>query len=239
MKLYANLAMRFESLGSNCEFGIVQRLAGAEPLGLLRWGTIGVDQLRRMLETRCGGVGASETMRLNLAEDGEYQLSDLRYFSLHTLLYTGQTAEDKLYQRMQRRLHYLSKKLMDDLIAGEKIFVYRQHHAPILDTEIHALFESIRSYGPGRLLCVHKPTDAVYDNTRESPRPGLFVAYMSALTDNPLAAGDRFDLWIALLQRVEARAAHAELQLADLGPKRDAGEAAMSASNRSEHPPCG
>lgn len=233
------LVMRFESLGSNCEFGIVQRLAGAEPLGLLRWGTIGVDQLRRMLETRCGGVGASETMRLNLAEDGEYQLSDLRYFSLHTLLYTGQTAEDKLYQRMQRRLHYLSKKLMDDLIAGEKIFVYRQHHAPILDTEIHALFESIRSYGPGRLLCVHKPTDAVYDNTLESPRPGLFVAYMSALTDNPLAAGDRFDLWIALLQRVEARAAHAELQLADLGPKRDAGEAAMSASNRSEHPPCG
>src|SRR5436305_104536 len=34
---FHDLATRFESLGDNCEFGILQRLEGAEPLGLLRW----------------------------------------------------------------------------------------------------------------------------------------------------------------------------------------------------------
>jgi hypothetical protein len=201
-----DLVMNFESLGSNCEFGIVQRLAGAEPLGLLRWGNIGVDQVRRMLETRCAGVGEAETTQLTLADDGEYQLSDPRYFSLHTLIYRGQTAEDKLYVRMQRRLQYLSKKLMDDLAAGDKVFVYRQHHEPIPEAEMSGLFKAIRNYGPGRLLCVHKPSNSDHDNTVECLRPGLFVACMSAMTDNPVAASDRFDLWIALLKQVAAAA---------------------------------
>jgi hypothetical protein len=33
----AQLMLRFEALGQNCEFGVVQRHYGAEPLGLLRF----------------------------------------------------------------------------------------------------------------------------------------------------------------------------------------------------------
>ncbi len=32
-----DLMLQFESLGQNCEFGLVQRRAGADPLGLLRF----------------------------------------------------------------------------------------------------------------------------------------------------------------------------------------------------------
>ena len=198
------LVMRFESLGSNCEFGIVQRLAGAEPLGLLRWGNIGPLEARRMIETGFEGVGQPETTQITLSSSGEYQLSDPRYFSLHTLIYTGQMSEDQIYIKMQRRLQFLSRKLMDDIVAGEKIFVYRQHHAPLLDIEINGLFDALRIYGPGRLLCVHRPTDPALDNTLLNPQPGLFIAYMSALNDDPTSAGNRFELWIKLLREVEA-----------------------------------
>ena len=46
------LLLRFESLGADCEFGLVQRRYGAEPLGLLRWNKdtqpLLIDGLKRL-----------------------------------------------------------------------------------------------------------------------------------------------------------------------------------------------
>src|SRR5216683_6255225 len=44
------LMYRFASLGDNCEFGLVQRRCGAEPLGLFRFATIGPESLVQLLE---------------------------------------------------------------------------------------------------------------------------------------------------------------------------------------------
>jgi len=38
-----DLVQRFESLGDNCEFGMVQRYAGAEPLSLFRFIVLPID----------------------------------------------------------------------------------------------------------------------------------------------------------------------------------------------------
>jgi tetratricopeptide (TPR) repeat protein len=50
----ADILLKFESLGENCEFGLVQRHYGAEPLGLLRWMGAEPDQLCLALEAGFG-----------------------------------------------------------------------------------------------------------------------------------------------------------------------------------------
>jgi tetratricopeptide (TPR) repeat protein len=57
IKALCTLFKRFESLGSDCEFGIVQRLFQADPVGLLRWTTTEPEALVRALDTRFDGVG--------------------------------------------------------------------------------------------------------------------------------------------------------------------------------------
>ena len=77
------LTMRFESLGSNCEFGLVQRNFGAEPLSLLRWSNLTPTSLCAMLETRFDDVGNPENSFVQIHGD-EYLTGDSRYFSMHS-----------------------------------------------------------------------------------------------------------------------------------------------------------
>ena len=51
-----DLVLRFESLGDNCELGLVQRAAGVEPLGLLRFADSSLDRLVRLLDARADGI---------------------------------------------------------------------------------------------------------------------------------------------------------------------------------------
>jgi hypothetical protein len=56
------------SLGDNCEFGLVQRRGGAEPLGLLRFASIflpieiRLEKLAAVLERKFEGLCVAETM---------------------------------------------------------------------------------------------------------------------------------------------------------------------------------
>jgi hypothetical protein len=201
-----DMMMRFEGLGNNCEFGIVQRQAGAEPMGLMRWSNTGPGRLTKMLLTRCAGVGSPEFLRLHLNPDGEYGLADTRYFGMHTFIYAGEQEEGKLLVSLQRRLKFLSEKLIADLETGEKTFVYKQHTKPITEDEMQSLVAAMRTYGNARLFCVQKPLTPAQDGKVEYRGNGLFVGYMSALDNNPVAGRERLDLWIDLLRAVEAHA---------------------------------
>src|SRR6185312_11010618 len=53
----ADLVMRFESLGDNCELGLVQRRCGKEPLGLLRFANIMLPSLLRGVSTGFDRLG--------------------------------------------------------------------------------------------------------------------------------------------------------------------------------------
>src|SRR5690348_3255112 len=64
------LMLAFESLGDNCEFGLVQRQAGAEPLGLLRFTGIflpievRLQKLVAALEHRFEGLAAPTSLMI-------------------------------------------------------------------------------------------------------------------------------------------------------------------------------
>ena len=69
------LMLAFESLGDNCEFGLVQRDGGAEPLGLLRFAGMSLGNLVAALEAKLDGLGTIDTVTVYPAgEPGHREL---------------------------------------------------------------------------------------------------------------------------------------------------------------------
>jgi tetratricopeptide (TPR) repeat protein len=194
------LLMKFESIGDTCEFGIVQRRFGAEPISLLRWASTPPDKLVVALDNRFAGVGEPEHTII-AASNGEYTTRDRRYHMFsHT--FTPETAEplEKFAAQTLRRLQFLRGKLIDDLSAGEKVFVYKSNHG-LSDDEARALYAAIRRYGrQTALLCVRLEDGSHPRGTLEEVEERLFIGYIDRFSTVDINVG----VWVELCRKTEA-----------------------------------
>ena len=157
------LVVQFESLGDSCEFGLVQRHAGAEPLGLLRFAgfTGAVDRrledLVAALDRGFEGLGEPDTVQVTMegpAGHHEYIVRESVYGLLyHTFLGPTDVSEAALRRNESVRLRFLRRKLLADLAAADKIFVWKSN-LPVEPARIHRLLAALRRHGPARLLWV-------------------------------------------------------------------------------------
>ena len=196
----AQFMMQFESLGDNCEFGLVQRRCGAEPLSLLRFSNLGLRDLVRALETGFEGLG--EPGSLNFWTDDsprrEYVLRDSRLsLTFHTFLYYGEVDEGRLMQQQSARLKLLRRKLLEDLADGEKIFVVKRNAAP-REEEILALFAGLNRYGRNTLMWVVAADEQHEAGSVERVLPGLLKGYIDRFAPYENAHDLSFDLWLRL-----------------------------------------
>jgi len=204
----ADLIACFESLGGTrqgCEFGLVQRALGAEPLGLLRWMHITLDGLVACLETDFEGVGTAEQTEIGfltgmqaerneVGDDPEYVVSDRRYrMSGHTFTRPSQIPFEKMFAQSCRRMAFLRRKLLDDLAAGEKIFVFKLGERVLSDDELERLYRALRRHGDTTLLYVRARTGTHPSGSAELVKPGLIVGYIERFSvdeDDVLRAPD-------------------------------------------------
>src|SRR4051794_33399291 len=70
----SNLAARCESIGRNCEFGLVQRSFGLEPIGLLRWAASPLAALTQAFQGQFAGLG--KDMDLEVDTQTEWLATD-------------------------------------------------------------------------------------------------------------------------------------------------------------------
>ena len=176
------LMLRFESLGLNCEFGLVQRHFGAEPLGLFRWNAIHPAGLADGLEQRFEGIGEPDNLTLGTL-DGEYIVTDRRYATaMHTFLSEKDTTVgvDRLRAQFGRRMRFLRDKLLEDLRGGEKIFVY-QYRRPLTEDEMARIHASIRAYGPGTIMFVDDMSPHRSAGQVQETQPGRLEARIDRL----------------------------------------------------------
>jgi len=144
--------MQFESLGRNCEFGLLQRQFGAEPLGLLRWSATPVQPLITALSQRFRGVGDPDQTELEV-KAGEYRIRDTLYrFAIHTRIMVGEGDPEIIYRKQCPRIRFLRDKLLGDLETESKILVFQLDH--MQDTVIRRLYETLGEYGRNVLLAV-------------------------------------------------------------------------------------
>jgi capsular polysaccharide biosynthesis protein len=179
----ADLLGHFESLGDNCEFGILQRRAGLEPLGFFRLNFARMPALIRALDSDFADVGRPDLLEIVAAKNGE-MIARIREFDF--AYHTGKRIEDitaeALHAQQARAVPFLLRKLREDLRAADKIFVRKGNDSARLDA-ILPLLRALRRHGPVTLLWV-VPHDAQHPpGCVEVLQPGLLKGYIDRLAE--------------------------------------------------------
>jgi hypothetical protein len=156
------LMSQFQSLGDNCEFGLVQRELGAEPLGLFRFGHTPIDGLIAAFEGRFAALQSPENIEVSYGQfpngNFEYVTSVPQYqFTSHTAYQLSGMSLDERRSKEMKRLNFLARNLIEDAGSGQKIFVYKSN-VPLAEQRIKDLFRAIGLYGPSWLLWVTPAT---------------------------------------------------------------------------------
>jgi hypothetical protein len=191
-----DLMSSFESLGENCEFGLVQRQCGVEPIGLLRFASAPLPKLLKALHARFAGLGEAANVHVELSSNGrEYMILDRQYgFYTHAWVLANEATASEVHAREVRRIPLLRRKLIEDLEAGEKIFVFHGM-APLKLDEARQLLVAIRSYGPGTLLWVEIAEQPENSGTVAWVEPGLMKGQIDRFAPGENAHDLSLECW--------------------------------------------
>jgi hypothetical protein len=178
----------FESLGNNCEFGIVQRAAGYDPPGLFRnVGFLKTEQIIRAIDTSLEGMFDEGLFAFSQPDGWPDHAVDCKQFGFrfHTGIPTDGDRTGDLAKCITL-FRFLKDKFLSDLRDGEKTFVYR-HNEESGDALAELLFAAIRKHGPGWLLYVRQDKRPEKRFAwAEARKEGLFHAGISRLSaENP------------------------------------------------------
>ncbi len=197
------LVLRFESLGDNCELGLVQRQAGAEPLGLLRFSGTPLRSLLRGLATRFEGIADPAQIRV-YEENGEYMVKLTKYdVYYHTHIQASETTPEAVHEKQSRSVNFLISKLIGDLEHPRKILVFRQNE-PLMAGDLTDLRIALSAYGPGILLWVREACPGHPSGTVNVVDERLMIGYLRSLA--PREDVPRLDMasWLGVLRRAHA-----------------------------------
>lgn len=172
------LMLRFESLGENCEFGLVQRHAGAEPLGLLRFASAPLPYLLSALAAGFAGMGAPGRVTVRLGGDGqEWMVHDDVYGLLYHTGARAGTDPARIAARETQRLRFLIDKLLSDIGAGDKIFVFHPGKA-VHRRAADLLGTAMAQFGAAPLLWVEPATADFPCGTVQRLSETMFIGHL-------------------------------------------------------------
>ena len=182
------IARRFESLGGGssggwgfgCEFGFFQRHAGIEPLGLLRWASIDVEDLIKALDTEFSALNDLRAleMREHTGRDWGFvnTVHNIRWD--HSNLPRSKITSEHAKHSLFRQLNFLKEKLLRDLKTAEKLFVYRVFDHVLTVGVLRRLARAVNRYGDNTLLYVTHSTSGHPPFSVEKVEKGLMIGYI-------------------------------------------------------------
>ncbi|HEY4042143.1 MAG TPA: hypothetical protein VGM32_09925 [Rhodopila sp.] len=196
----SQIAFKFESVGENCEFGLFQRRCDAEPLGLLRFSSTFMRNLVRGVEKGFADLGEPDDIdpRLEGGPRKEFMIHEKKYgLVYHTFVYEGERSVWLMREQEAARLKFLRRKFIEELEAGEKIFVYR-FGGQVSEEEIVPLHMALNRYGPATLLWVVQTERGRPPGAVEVLMPGLLKGYIDRFAPEDNAHDLSFDGWLRL-----------------------------------------
>jgi hypothetical protein len=198
---FDQMITRFESLGDTCEFGLVQRQMGAEPLGLLRFSFIDLPMLLRGLRSGFEGLGDPETTDVIIdGKDREFVVRESVYgMTYHTFQYEHQMTRDTVRRQQATRLDFLRRKLLEDIANGEKIFVIKRTPG-LRPEEILPLFSALNEQRRNWLLWMVAADAAHPPGTVEMLLPGLLRGYIDRFAPSENAHDLSMPVWAAVCE---------------------------------------
>ena len=195
-----DLVLQFESIGDNCELGLVQRQAGAEPLGLLRFAGVPLRNLLRGLSARFANIADPNHIRINV-EHGEYMVKLTKYdYTYHAHIKVGEMEPHALHKQQTRTVGFLAEKLIADLENPSKIIVFRQNE-PLLASDLVDLRIALSAYGPAILLWVLPACPGHPPGSVEVADERMMVGYVRRLAERDTVPDLDYESWMQVLRR--------------------------------------
>lgn len=151
-----DLALQFESLGDNCEFGAVQRNFGVEVAGLFRWSSTKARMLVTLLDEELKSVDDPESVRLELSglEGRREYLAVNDTLGTQAHVSVGESERDiAAAAQVLSQIGVLKRKMLEDLRTGRKTFVFRTGEPHVSGQEL-SLWLALRRHGPNGLLWI-------------------------------------------------------------------------------------
>jgi hypothetical protein len=201
------LVLAFESLGDNCEFGMLQRHVGVEPLGLLRFAGAPLRDLIRALNTRFAGIADPDRIRIE-PENGEYMVRLAACnFTRHADVKIGEMAPEVVHRQQCRVIRFLANKLIEDLENPGKILIFRQNE-PLSAGDLVDLRIALADYGPNTLLWVQEACIGHPPGSVEVVDDRMMVGYVRRFAHRDHVPDlDRLS-WLKMLRRTHAITQH-------------------------------
>ncbi len=194
------LVLKFESLGDNCELGLVQRRVGVEPLGLLRFAGTPLRNLLRAMQGRFADMTDPGDIRI-VPENGEYMVKLAKYdFIYHADVRVGEVEPGMLHQQQVRTVGFLVRKLLDDLDNPSKIMVFRQNE-PLSADDLTDLRLALAAYGPATLLWVQAARPGHPANTVVKVDDRLMVGFVRRLALREQVPDLDLPSWLTVLRK--------------------------------------
>ncbi|OMQ44918.1 hypothetical protein [Ensifer sp. 1H6] len=156
---------QFESIGDNCEFGLMQHAHGIYDGGLLKWSKINdVEHLIELLKNDFRHAFRYE----NLAPVHDDMVIDLRSQILfHSKLgstshggvriWNERRESDRrtIFNKEQAKHKHLLRKFRDTAARGQRIFIFKSNDG-LTQRQEERLLLALRTLGPARLMIVEK-----------------------------------------------------------------------------------
>ncbi len=191
-----NLFAQFQSLGTGCEFGLLQRKFGVEPLDLLRWASISPNGLIRLLECRFEGIGniANTIIR---PEGGNYALADKVFdMQMQTFISTSTENAETLLPKLCRRQIFLANKMKESLQEADRILVYKAISA-MAEEDIERLSRALKVYGDTTLLVVQLGDEDHAPGSLEVSPTGVMLGYIDRFSNVDISV----EAWTAVCRQ--------------------------------------
>ena len=204
------LVMTFESLGDNCEFGLMQRRVGIERMSLFRYaGIFDTLALADVVARKFEGFG--EGPDVFVTSFGSEWIGNVHSARMND--HTGRLQSKMSYERIDAeervKLWFLADKIIDDFEAGNRIFVFRTLRRERGGEDgllgIDELYDAIASYGgAASLLWVTEADERHPHASVDHVRDRLYRGFMRRLAryEDAFTADDRG--WVELLTQARA-----------------------------------
>ena len=197
----------FQSLGDNCEFGLVQRHLGADPLHLLRFAGINLRNLLLGLNSEFDGLDDSGRLSLRLSgEPGEREfilLHDSYGLNSHTFQHEHTSSAETVLARSRQKLALQRRMFLEDLEDAETIFVLKRNDSLALQ-EVLPVWSCLRSYGDNTLLYVVVADADHLPGTVEQRAPGLLCGYIDRFAPYDDAHNLFDECWLSICRNAHA-----------------------------------
>ena len=200
-----DLVMKFESMGDNCEFGLMQRMIGSERLSLLRYAGVGnVERLAAAISNGFDGFG--EHGDIAVSQHGNEWMAHAfgPGLAFHTGRSVGSITHERILQEETRKLAFMAQKFIGDAEAAEKIFVYRvlrdERGGPEGTRGMDLIYDALQKHGPVRVLWVNVQDDANPHGKVELVRERLYRGWIDHLAPHWDAFDFRPRSWLELLR---------------------------------------